>query len=215
MTQEGQGSGPNDAPPPPTSTSWSVPDSDEDDGLMPPFVPGQSRPAREDMDDVQHTGPAADGRVLDTDDAVIDTTDAVAEASGSVPGGADTDLASSPDDDAPFPFDLPVEEEPLPFYGWPPGSSEDQPPEMGLEELEAAPDAPDAPEPVPTPAADAVDRPDAPADPTGDIADRLEALAERIRTEGPDALERDMASLDRFTALVAGVVAGYLAALRN
>jgi hypothetical protein len=52
-------------------------------------------------------------------------------------------------------------------------------------------------------------------DPVLDVADRLESLAGRLRSEGPAAVEREMASLDRLTALVAGLVSGYLAGLRG
>jgi hypothetical protein len=47
------------------------------------------------------------------------------------------------------------------------------------------------------------------------VAERLESLAARIRAEGYGAAERDMASSDRLTSLIAGVVAGYLAGLRE
>lgn len=44
------------------------------------------------------------------------------------------------------------------------------------------------------------------------VADRLEALANRLRAEGPGALSREVEMGDRFDALLAGMVAGYLAA---
>ena len=44
------------------------------------------------------------------------------------------------------------------------------------------------------------------------MADRVERLAEALRREGRPGVERAMASEDRLTSLLAGVLAGYLAA---
>lgn len=44
-----------------------------------------------------------------------------------------------------------------------------------------------------------------------DAAERLEDLARRLRSEGPAAAESALGSGDRLTALLAGVLAGYLA----
>jgi hypothetical protein len=49
----------------------------------------------------------------------------------------------------------------------------------------------------------------------GEVADRLEALAARIRADGYSAAEREMDSPDRLSSLLAGVVAGYLARFRK
>lgn len=47
-----------------------------------------------------------------------------------------------------------------------------------------------------------------------DLADRLEAMAQRLRAEGSAAAEAEMSAPDRFTALLAGLLAGYLAGRR-
>ncbi|HEX7120436.1 MAG TPA: hypothetical protein VF212_16710 [Longimicrobiales bacterium] len=51
-----------------------------------------------------------------------------------------------------------------------------------------------------------------PEDRAARLADRLEAIARRLRADGPAALGKDLESHDRFDALLAGVLAGYLAA---
>lgn len=50
-----------------------------------------------------------------------------------------------------------------------------------------------------------------PEDRTARLADRLESIARRLRTDGPAALDQDLQSPNRFDALLAGVLAGYLA----
>jgi len=44
------------------------------------------------------------------------------------------------------------------------------------------------------------------------LAERLEAIARRLRSDGAAALDQDIQSPNRFDALLAGVLAGYLAA---
>lgn len=53
-----------------------------------------------------------------------------------------------------------------------------------------------------------------PDDGVYDLADRLEAMAHRLRAEGAAAAEAEMSAPDRFTALLAGLLAGYLAGRR-
>ncbi|HSH46729.1 MAG TPA: hypothetical protein VK966_12865 [Longimicrobiales bacterium] len=50
---------------------------------------------------------------------------------------------------------------------------------------------------------------------TQELADRLEWLAQALRTEGREALRREVSSGDRMTALMAGVLSGYLAGQRD
>lgn len=49
-------------------------------------------------------------------------------------------------------------------------------------------------------------------DRTSRLADRLEALARKLRAQGPAALGNGLDSGDRFDAVLAGLLAGYLAA---
>lgn len=51
-----------------------------------------------------------------------------------------------------------------------------------------------------------------PEDRAARLANRLEAIARRLRTDGAAALDQDLQSRDRFDALLVGVLAGYLAA---
>ena len=48
------------------------------------------------------------------------------------------------------------------------------------------------------------------ATPADELADRLEAMADKLRRRGTAGVEADMSSPDRFTALLAGLLAGYL-----
>jgi hypothetical protein len=186
MTQDGHEPDPNDAPPRPTSTHWAEPDVHDDAGLLPPFVPGRSRADHDD-------------EVLGTDDAVVDTTGAVSEAADTVLEAAKTNQVSTPG------ADEPAEEVPISFHDWPAGYAAGEPPEMEAEVSQAH--APQEDRPTEPPRTRQED------DPEAALADRLEELAHRIRTEGRTGIESEMASLDRFTALVAGVVAGYLAGM--
>jgi len=119
-----------------------------------------------------------------------------AEPERDVPGVGTASGHAEPAETEPFPFEQPVEEArpdtdtdddfPVEAFDVPEFRSE--------ERAEAAPATT-----ADTGAADAV-------------ADRLEALANRLRAEGPVALSRQVEMGDRFDALLAGMVAGYLAA---
>lgn len=100
----------------------------------------------------------------------------------------------------PFPFGVPGGDEPQPEQA---GATDDFPydafdlsdePETDVEVSEP-------------PLADAA----APGAGVDDAAERLEDLARRLRSEGPAAAESALGSGDRLTALLAGVLAGYLA----
>jgi hypothetical protein len=232
MTQDGQGQRPQDPPAPPARTNWSVVGNDDDGGLLPPFVPGRHGPGQGKVAGIEDV-------VLETGDSVAGTGDAVA---GTGDAAADTVAAREEstdvgepvaDADEPFPFDEAIGEETHSPYDWKPDQAAD--PGSGLEE-------PWVPAPMPAseldlddleaddaagdvgaldgldagfaPAGDAA-QPAAAADVVMDVADRLEELARRIRADGRRGVEQEMASLDRFTSLVAGVVIGYLAGLRD
>ena len=47
-----------------------------------------------------------------------------------------------------------------------------------------------------------------------ELAGRLEEMARRLRDQGPEAARAELESPDRFNALLAGLVAGYLAGTR-
>lgn len=73
-------------------------------------------------------------------------------------------------------------------------------------EIEGGPEGPSA-----SAAADAWEATETGGGDAHELADRLEAMARRIRAEGAVAAESEMSSPDRFTALLAGLLAGYLA----
>jgi hypothetical protein len=185
MTHEDPGSNsPEDTPAPLASTRWAEEAEAEDDGLVPPFIPGASgvgsAAARPEAD--PPTQPAS---------GVGGTTE-FADAPGPAdPFGTPAEA---------FPFQPPRHEAPVPEAA----GSDDFPFDAfdlsgGEAEAAAAVDEP----------AQAMGSGDA-----DDVADRLEALARRLRDEGAGAAESALASGDRLTALLAGVLAGYLAGRR-
>jgi hypothetical protein len=204
MSRDGQGTGPDESPMPPASTRWSSPDAGDDADVLPPFVPGRR--------------PTSDEPVADTTDVVADTTELVSET-------VEPEPVTTPEPEADwFPFDEPQaadepavadepesDDEPFPWADeaadeWPEAAGADARTsgqvwstafEAEIEDLEAAPEEVDG---------------DADTDPALDLADRLEALAGRLRDRGAAGVESDMASPDRMTALLAGLIAGYLAA---
>lgn len=210
MTREGQGIDPEDTPFRPASTRWSEPTSDQDEGMLPPFVPGRPRTAAEEPGEAPSVASTPPDVGPDHED-VQASEDAHA-----------VDVA----DDEPFPFETPWEDE-----------ADQAEPEVDLAELEqtleaATPAVPEAPGSYPGPEAethepphewshvDEESRPDGEAasghpsaglDSAAELADRLEGMAARLRAGEARSVEADMASPDRLTALLAGLVTGYLA----
>jgi hypothetical protein len=182
MTREGQGIDPEDMPFPPASTRWSEPTSHQDEGLLPPFVPRRPRSDAE-------SGDAPPVTTTPPDDS-LDHEDVQA-------------------DDEPFPFETPWD-----------GGADVAEPEVDLAELEqrfeaATPAVPgvgwDTGPEAHQKAGPDVDRSAAGPAPAAELAERLEGLAARLRAGGWESVEADMASPDRLTALLAGLIAGYLA----
>jgi hypothetical protein len=175
MTQEGQGTSPEQKPSPPARTRWTGTDPVEDTGLLAPFVPGRSRGAQPEPE-----RPSADRDIEpDADPAV----DAPLEPWG----------------------------EEAPADPWAEAAFEDlwgEATELGLGE-------PGAPAQVESTgeewSPDLVPLDDT-AGPEADLADRLAALAQRLRTEGRSGLEAETRSDDRITAVIAAFLTGYLAA---
>jgi hypothetical protein len=262
MTHEGQDTSPEETPPPPTSTRSPAPETDDDVELMPPFVPGRSRPAPEGEP------------VLATDEAVLDTAEGVRDVSDTAPEAAEAGGALTPeeeegegeeaaDEEEPFPFEFPIEEEHSRLQGEGMGQANDDAPSLEIAALESLPTFEHEDEPEPSGSFEMLEpealwapvQPDeveeraeveeptdveeveevesvaeveepaevaagAPAPTRADVAaaevaDRLEALAGRIRAEGQNGAELEMASLDRLTSLVAALIAGYLAGIRD
>lgn len=179
--------GPEEAPAPPTSTGWSSEDDGQDEELAPPFVPGGTEPE-----------PAAREAAEPAD------VDAQAEplAAPFEPAAAPEEAGDQAEDEESFPFET----------GWTEGAAADESEEdefpfdaFDIEgesgEDEAGPDTPQDPEAR-------VTREMAAA---REAASRLEEMARRLRDQGPEAARAEIDSSDRFTSLLAGLLAGYLA----
>lgn len=132
------------------------------------------------------------------------------EADAAEPGGPVAPAEPAPSESSTAdPESVGTAAEPFPFGV--PGTDEPQPEQAG-----ATDDFPyDAFDLSDEPEADVgVSEPpfaDAPGAGVDDAAERLEDLARRLRSEGPAAAESALGSGDRLTALLAGVLAGYLA----
>lgn len=101
-----------------------------------------------------------------------------------------------------------VEPEDFPMHAFDLGQEEPAEPEAPIEEEPAPGEMFAELEP------ESADGPEGPAAAPGDashLADRLEWLAQSLRTEGAAALNRELTDGDRVTSLLAGVLAGYLA----
>ena len=198
MTREGQEPNPDDTFAPPASTRWSEQDAPEDAGLVAPFIPGRTPPP-----DPAKRAPAGDAT-----------------------GGGSRTVEPEPADapDAAFPFDMPWADEPEPGSGAPApdeaaggGVADDDFPVEAFEigddwdrGVETGP-AGTAEESVGMgPAADAEAGVGGGAA-AAEVAERLEWLASRLREEGAEGVERELASSDRLTSLLAALLAGHLA----
>lgn len=125
-----------------------------------------------------------------------------------IPGGAPAPVESAPGSD----LDEDTGVEAFPF-------APDEPGTVGAGRRELEDDFPvhafqiegGEVEPAEAEVGGALQRPDAGVH---DLADRLEAMAHKLRAEGSAAAEAEMSAPDRFTALLAGLLAGYLAGRR-
>lgn len=233
MTPDAQGPGPDDTPIPPAQTRWSEEAVDEDDGLMPPFIPGAT-----DRTPVESA--ARDAGEQGGDEPFPFEADAEDEPFPFETEAEDEAFSREADaDEEPFPFEAEADEEPFPF--------EDQqaaePSSTGPSTTE--PEVADTPEDAfPFDATEPAEADDFPFDafdlggePGSDpatqqpgslgavepmsqaqgggsvteLADRLEWLAQTLRTEGRVGLEREAATGGPVTSLVAAVLVGYLA----
>lgn len=182
----GQGTHPDEAPAPPVSTRWSEDSTSEGDELAPPYVP-----------------------------------DRAVEESASGPGGEPAPGPSTPTsggEEQTFPFDQPD-------AGFEESDIDAVAAEPGPDGWESAPLTEPAPETLPAgPAYGEASLPGAEATPESydaplpdvrsEVAAELERMARLVREEGPDAVAAEMASPDRLTAILAGMVAGYLSGRR-
>lgn len=209
MTQSGQTPESDDALVPPTSTRWSEGEAREsgagEEGLVAPFVPGQSRRAERP----EIPGAGTEGGPSSAD----------AGAGAAAMGGTDERLEPEPADmaDEPFPFDMPPSDTAEPVGG---GGGAGATSGETIEEddfpIEAFDFGPEATAGAPAGGAGAT----AGGGVSGaagrsaveqQVAERLEHLASRLRAEGAEGVERELASSDRLTSLLAALLAGHLA----
>lgn len=205
MTDESHGDGPDEAPIPPASTRWSEDALQDDDALAPPFVPGrqESAPAREAGPE---SVPSPEIEEAATEEESF-PFDLPAGAEVADESREETAAGEAAEDDFPFEqFDIE-------------GESEEGAGAVTEAAQEPLPDA--APDVIPDvqraagPAGTDVAEPGAAAgDTAGDVAALLDRLARTLRTEGEVGIRREMESPDRLTALLAGLVAGYLSGRR-
>lgn len=197
MTHEGQGPRTEDTLMPPTSTRWSEESAGgEEDGLVAPFIPGQARPGH--VADGGSPPQGAPGGAAAENEAGSFPGAAVpseVEESG-VPEPERVDVAEEP-----FPFDRPwaedagsVDDEPVGEGDFPPDAFAREPEAEASGRVGAGGAAP------------AVRR-----TAEDEVAERLERLASRLRSEGVEGVERELASSDRLTSLLAALLAGHLA----
>lgn len=240
MTREGQGT-PEPKPRPPASTRWAEPGSVQGSGPVPPFVPRRRPSTEQPTGAHVETEPdgvaddAGEGAEWAPDGA--DTADV---AGTGIAGDTPEPDAAAPDSPPILEFDISGPFTPLPRDqgGWVPEDvvEQDEPLVYDPADEWAEPAAtedemvPVSELPSPSEAADAraerTTAGEAPADePTGaagsfdegepdlaaELAGRLDVLAARLREEGAEGAREEMESLDRFTALVAGLVSGFLA----
>jgi hypothetical protein len=252
MTLEGHEPGAEETPAPPARTRWSEDAAEDDDVLLPPYVPGaRQQPASPSTGAGAGKGPVPpDGSESPREAESIES----APEAGSPDPWAGEEVAQP----EPEPAAETVEPEPEPTadpgagwgpvdYPWEPEATDEAPGGAELMEVESYGDAFGSPDDSLEDDSDLYDaydlgegtgsatalpdlgggyeEPDAPALPAlepafgeADLhaaAERLERLGDVLRSEGRAGIQRELASRDRLTALLAGVVAGYLAGLQD
>ena len=237
MTDEAHGQSHDDTPTPPASTRWSEDPVQDDESLAPPFVPGRSAgPTAGATAEDRAPAPTTPAEPAPAP-AEDEDEDALFPFETSF--GADEEPETVPEDDFPFDqFDIdggaaPSTEEET-GSGWSPSTDvewEPEPTGEPLEPVEETSEPAEIPEAELVPL-DAVSEPVVDvevettaeqedvyeAEPVGPAADSgaeevaglLDRLAGLLREEGAEAVRREMESSDRLTALLSGLIAGYL-----
>jgi hypothetical protein len=208
MTDETPRPTSEDTPAPPASTRWTEEPLPEDDTLASPFVPGRTADTGAEMDPpFSRPAPAQDAPIReeaapweDEPDAFpFDHFDLEGEGRGGEPGetgGAPGGMRGEPgatggaaEVGAPAADDTDAA-----GMGWTPA-------DLDLDEAAAATEPPVAGTAAESPAVE---------DPAGEVAELLERMAALLRSEGVEAVRGEMESSHRLTALLAGLVAGYI-----
>ena len=187
--------------------------------LAAPFIPGAPRtsPESDEATPSPAPPPPEPGEPTGAEAAPAEPTEPADEPVEPEPAGAEAEA---------FPFETPWEEEEAgpeddaepesadePFAGAG-GQDEDEFPFEAFDIEGAYEEAAGTAEAEPEPAADTGGEPDAEAREMAaarDLADRLEEMARRLRDQGGAAVRQELESDDRFTALLAGLLGGYLA----
>ena len=218
MTLEGHGQGQEEAPPPPATTRWQGERPEDEDVLLPPYVPGR-QPAHADAAEPVES-PAAPFAGPESESASSTVEPEPAPAVESSPYDFPWESADEPEpvdveDLAPSESSEPTprgdegvasvtpEEDTFPFEAFDIEGEE----QGEREEVGTAPGPLDQVEVGPALAEGAaVENADSAA-----VADTVERLADVLRREGRSGIERELSSGDRLTAVMAGVLVGYLA----
>ncbi|HUG41029.1 MAG TPA: hypothetical protein VMM12_11110 [Longimicrobiales bacterium] len=219
MTLEGHGAGGGDTPTPPARTRWAEEAADEEDLILPPYVPGAGRSAARTPEGGAPADAAPAPPEPDAGDpwgGSVDLADLEPEAASRTVEPEPVGPASEPGASRDYPWDdaaLPgggelepehaaatADEDEFPFAAFDIEGRAYEPREVALEAEGAGARA--GPPHRRTPEAEA-------------LAERLEHLAHVLRREGPAGVEREMDSRDRLTSLLAGVLAGYRARMEE
>lgn len=215
--------GPEEAPAPPTSTGWSEEDDTHADELAPPFMPGGAEPGAE-----AGPGPAPEPATAPEEGTPEAAEPAPEPLAAPFEPAAATEEAGGDDHDEepaePFPFETswdageeetaePEDEDAFPVEAF---DIEDDEASWGTEpdlvEEGAGPgEAAAVGEETGQVEADAESVESREMAAAREVAGRLEEMARRLRDQGPDAAWKGLESADRFTSLLAGMLAGYLA----
>lgn len=203
MTLEGHGAGGGDTPTPPARTRWAEEAADEEDLILPPYVPGAGRSAARTPEGGAPADAAPAPPEPDPGDpwgGSVDLADLEPEAASRTVEPEPVGPASEPGASRDYPWDdaaaATADEDEFPFAAFDIEGRGYEPREVALEAEGAGPPHRRTPE------AEA-------------LAERLEHLAHVLRREGPAGVEREMASRDRLTSLLAGVLAGYRARMEE
>lgn len=228
MTLEGQEPGAEETPAPPARTRWSEETAEDDDVLLPPYVPGAPRepvaatpepeaepePETAPEPAVEPEEPADYPWEPEGEAAEVVADEAWAEpsAEGFAGPAADAELVDLEPYEADYAAPETPAEEDVPYGAYDLGATGEE----GLIDAAAEVEEEGAPELFTLPGLDAIPEETPAGEPEPpEAAERLEKLAAVLRREGSAGIQREAASRDRLTSLLAGVIAGYLAGLED
>lgn len=218
MTDETHGDTPEEAPAPPTSTRWSEDAVAEDDAPPPPFVPGRGGPPAEATPGAE---PAAGDRAPEggTEPAGPEPFpfELPVEAAEREPAEAAAPEQVAPAEEEVTEQVAPAVEEEEAAAAATDRAEDDFPFEQfdieGRGEAVGTPDRAGSAATAGSDPGGGWSPPSAPpaADSIEETATLLDRMADVLRSEGEAGVRRELDSPDRLTAVLAGILAGYLA----